>query len=418
MTANYNYIIDTGIVSADTQDILTDVQNEWKDALGQDLDVDASTPQGTLIQSEAVARASVMKNDAELANQINPNYSMGTFLDGICALMDISRGENKSTVGLGVIAKGDPKRVIPFGTRVSTPDGSIFIVNANFTIQDNRQASISLISVGFGPVALPVGQLTILDQVIGLASIEVTSTTTVTLGRIQLNDPQLKAKRELQLFNQGVGCTGAIRAKALSVNNVQSVMVVENNTGAPGVVNGVDFTLPSAMYVCVAGNPDIQEMADALYAAHGGGCPWDYGAAGNGNPVNAPDGVTVIDPYSKLPYKVKFTTSIKFDIYIKITVQRGSSAASDVGVQNAIIAYATGNQAGEQGFVTGASISAFEIAGAVCRVFPGAYVKSCQVAAVAEGGSIPPDSQFSLEVPMLPYQQGTTQLGFIIVTME
>ncbi|QEG13827.1 putative baseplate protein [Erwinia phage vB_EamM_TropicalSun] len=418
MSANYNYVTDTGIISADTQDILLDVQAEWKSALGQNLDVDSSTPQGTLIQSEAVARASVMKTSAELANQINPNYSMGVFLDAICALLDISRGENKSTIGQGVIAKGDPNRVIPFGTRVSTSDGSVFTVLSNATIGNNRQVSITIVSTGFGPIELPVGQLNILDQVIGLASIEVTSQSTVVLGRVQLNDPQLKAKRELQLFNQGVGSTGAIQAKALTVNNVQSVKVVENNTGAPGVVNGIEFTLPSAMYVCVAGSANTQEVAEALYAAHGGGCPWDYGATGSGNPVNPPDGVTVIDPYSNMPYKVKFCTAILFDTYIKITVARGSSAASDVGVQNAIIAYANGDQSGEQGFVTGASVSAFEIAGAVCRVFPGAYVRSCLVAAVPEGSTIPPDSQFSLEVPMKPYQKAQTQLGFIIVTME
>ena len=418
MTANYNYVIDTGIISADTQDLLADVQSEWKNALGQSLDVDASTPQGTLIQGEAVARASVMKTAAEVANQINPNYSMGTFLDAVCAFLDISRGENKSTIGQGVLAKGDPDRVIPFGTRFSTPDGSIFTLAANATIGSNRQANLTIVSTSFGPIQLPIGQLKILDQVIGLASVEVTSQTTVVLGRVQLADPQLKAKRELQLFNQGVGSTGAIQAKVLNVNNVQSVKVVENNTGATGVVNGITFTLPSAMYVCVAGNANTQEVADALYAAHGASCPWDYGATGNGNPVNAPDGVTVIDPYSNLSYKVKFTTAILFDTYIKITVQRGTSAASYVGVQNAIINYATGNQAGEQGFVVGASVSAFEIAGAVCRVFPGSYVKSCSVAAVSEGASMPPGSQFALEVPMKPYQKAQTQLGFIIVTME
>ena len=70
MSAQYSYIVSTGVITIDTADLLADVQSEWIESLGVGLDVDASTPQGTLIATETLARTSVMKNNAELGSRI------------------------------------------------------------------------------------------------------------------------------------------------------------------------------------------------------------------------------------------------------------------------------------------------------------------------------------------------------------
>lgn len=419
MTAAYKYITDTGVIVADATDLLSDVQTEYQNALGSAINLDASTPQGSLMAAEVIARTDVMRNNAELANMMNPNLAYGTFLDAICALLGITRGVNQSTVLTGVLITGNNSTVVQAGYRVQTAAGDIFSLIAAVTIPIGGSIRANFQSAAYGPIPAAVGAMTILDGTIGWAGAAVDGSTTIVLGTSKLADPQLKNMRNQQLAVQGVGSSAAIKAAALGVPNVTSVMVVENNTGSTGLVNGITFTKANAMWVCVAGTPTNANMAAALYAAHNGGCPWDYGSSGNGAPVGSPNGISTIDPATGLTYNVKWTTPILFDCYINISVHPVTSATSSVtAVQNAIMNYATGQEAGESGFVIGASISAFEIAGAVARQLPGLYVKTCSVACVPAGNPAPSyPSGYTPEFVMSQYGQAQIQINNITVQL-
>jgi len=418
MTAKYVYITDTGILNADTLDVKTDVEEEWKGALGQNLNVAASTAQGTLIANETLARTGVMKNNAELANVINPNYAYGPFLDATCAFLGIERGKDQSTVATGVKILGNSQTAIQKGSRVQTPNGDIFQLTDDVIIPIGGVIMTSLKSEQFGDVALPIGSLKIIDGSIGWGSILVEVGTSVFPGFRALQDPSLKNSRNNQLAIQGRGSSEAIKSLVSAVPNVTSVSVVENNTGAAGVVNGVTFTLPNAVWVCVAGNPNPADLAAALYQAHQSSCPWDFGDVGQGVKVDSPLGTAVNDPSTGLPYRVKSTTPIKYDTYVKANVSQGSSATSPVeAVQNAIIQYASGKTAGEQGFVVGASISAFELGGAVSRSLPGLYIKSVSVAVVLAGAAAPAPGAYSTEAILKPFEQAQISIGNIQVNL-
>jgi uncharacterized phage protein gp47/JayE len=417
MTAVYNYITDTGTIVADTNDLLTDVQNEWLAALGAALDLDASTPQGTLITSETLARTNVMKNNADMANVINPILSYGVFLDAICALTGVTRGSNQFTTVTQVDMTGNPSTAIPAGARVETTNSDIFIVESAVSIGSNGHVNATLQSQQIGAYPVPLGVQTILDGVIGWGACTVVAGSIVTPGTYALTDPQLKNARTQQLAALGVGSSAAVAAAALAVPGVTSVQVVENNTGATGAVNGVTFTLPNALWVCVAGPATPSEVAQALYNAHNGGCPWDFGGAGMGTPVSSPNGVAAIDPATGLTYNVKFTTPIMYDCYVNITVHQGASSSSPVqAVQNAIYMYAAGQEAGEVGLVVSADVSAYEMAGAVARQLPGMYVKACSVACVTKGSAAPAyPGGYSQEVVMSNFQQANLVVGNITV---
>jgi uncharacterized phage protein gp47/JayE len=417
MTAVYNYITDTGTIVADTTDLLTDVQNEWLAALGAALDLDASTPQGTLIAAETIARTNVMKNNADVANVINPNLSYGNFLDAICALTGVTRGANQYTIVTSVDLTGNPSTPIPAGSRVQTSNGDIFIIQVAVSIGGNGHVNATLQSQQVGAFPVPLGVQTILDGVIGWGACTVVGGSVVTPGTLALTDPQLKNARTQQLAALGIGSSAAIAAAALAVPGVTSVQVVENNTGAAGAVNGVTFTLPNAIWVCVAGPATPLEVAQALYDAHNGGCPWDYGGAGMGTPVNPTAGTSAVDPVTGLTYNVKYTTPILFDCYVNITVHQGSSSSSPAqAVQNAIYTYAMGQEAGEPGLIVSADVSAYEMAGAVVRQLPGMYVKACSVACVTKGSAAPAyPGGYSQEVIMNNFQQAQLVVGNITV---
>jgi len=418
VTAKYDYIVDTGTISADTESVLEDVQEEWKGSLGQQLNVAASTPQGTMITGEVLARTSVMKNNAELANVINPNLSYGVFLDAVCSFLGIDRGANQSTVARDVQLVGNSQTSIQDGSRVQTPNGDIFVLVGSVTIPLSGSILTTFRSEQFGNIPLPVGPLKIIDGSIGWGAANVTASTVITPGHVALDDSQLKNARNDQLAIQGRGSSAAIKALASAVPNVTSVSVVENNTGVVGTVNGIQFTLPNAVWVCVAGTPTKEDLVAALWQAHQSGCPWDYGAAGNGVPVDAPDGTSVVDPATGLPYRVKYTTPVMFDAYVILDVQQGTSASSPVdAVRNSVLEYAKGEMAGEQGFVVGYSVSAFEIGGAVSRNLPGLYIKKVSVACVPAGSGAPPIGSYSTEFVLQPYQQAQIAAGNIQVNI-
>lgn len=420
MAASYTYILDTGTISIDTVDLLTDVQTEWKQAFGATLNVDASTAQGTMIGAETTARTSVMRNNAELANMMNPNLSYGTFLDAICSLLGIKRGENTSTVVQGAPITGTTGTLIPAGSRISTPNGDIFDLVTAVTIPASGSTTGTFQSEAYGAIPFPIGSMNIIDGVIGWGSAACSSSTTVVSGSTQSTDPQLKNKRNKQLAVQGTASAAAVAANLLNVPNVTGVMVVENNTGVIGTVNGVTFTKPNALWVCVAGTASPSAIAAAMYAAHNGGCPWDFGATGMGTPYNAPNGVTVNDPITGLPYQVLFTTPILYDAYVNITVKQ--SAAQSPGatsIASAIMDYASGLEDGEPGLLIGTSLSSFEVGGSVCRQYPGLYVKTCQVACVPAGSAAPSyPGGYSYEWVAGTFQQAVLKIGNITVQLQ
>lgn len=419
MSASYTYILDTGTISIDTTDLLTDVEGEWTNAFGATLNTDSSTAQGTMIAAETTARTSVMKNNAELANMQNPNLAYGTYLDSICSLLGIGRGVNQSTVATGVPITGNAQTTIVAGSRVETINGDVFSLVSDTTIPVGGTINAAFQSEEYGSIPFPIGNLTIVDGVVGWGSAACTSGTTVTPGVTQLTDPQLKNQRNQQLAIQGTASAQAVYANLLAVPNVTSAQVVENNTGAAGVVNGVTFTLGSALWVCVSGTASPAAIAAACYAAHNSGCPWDFGAAGMGTPVNSPNGTQVQDSITGAVYNVKYTTPIMYDVYVNMTVQQSpAQSPGQSNIQQQVFSYATGLEQGEEGLVTGADVNAFEMAGAVIRQYPGIYVKTCMVACVPAGNPAPSyPSAYVYEFVMNRFQEGNLAIGNITVNL-
>ena len=83
---SYNYVTTTGVIIPDTSNTRDEVAQEYKDIFGDDFITDSGTTGGDLVDGETTARTNVATNNAQLANQINPNIAGGTFLDAIWAL--------------------------------------------------------------------------------------------------------------------------------------------------------------------------------------------------------------------------------------------------------------------------------------------------------------------------------------------
>jgi hypothetical protein len=125
---------------------------------------------------------------------------------------------------------------------------------------------------------------------------------------------------------------------------------------------------PHSIFVCVDGGTDAAVAATLLQNK-------SLGAGWNGTTA-----VAIIDPASGQPYTVRFQRPTIVDVQARVTV-KVIGAVNDVvaAVQTAITNFAAGLVDGEAGFVVGASVSPFELAGAVARQVPGVYVQRVEV---------------------------------------
>ena len=139
----YNYMTGSGIIVPDTENILTDVQNEWKDVFGEDLSVAPETPQGRIIEMIARQRIFTLQMAAATSNMLNLEKAYGFILDDIGALFQIQRKSATYTT-TQITMSGVADTVIPVGTKLRSDDGYIFVNDNEYIIASN--GSVTCIS--------------------------------------------------------------------------------------------------------------------------------------------------------------------------------------------------------------------------------------------------------------------------------
>jgi hypothetical protein len=237
----YQDIDGTGVILADTSDILAEVELEWQEALGADLVLTSDTPQGVLIAQETQARAAVMNNNAAVANQINPNMAGGVFLDAILAFMGLERQPATFTYVQAVTLTGVAGTPIPAGTQASTAAGDIFASVGNVTIPSGGSVTVDFQALVAGPVPCAIGALTKIEPATAVFGWEtVTNANAGVLGQLEWSDAQARQARITALAIQGRGTITAIESALAAVVGVTSFKVLENYYGVPmGMLIGV-----------------------------------------------------------------------------------------------------------------------------------------------------------------------------------
>jgi len=147
----YEYINSTGVIIPDTADLLGETQQSFKDVFGQDLVVTPDTPQGIIITALTIVKDLLVRNNAALANQINPLIAGGIFLDAILALTGYARDDQTFSTVLVNMA-GVPSAVVPIGVTGQTPAGDIFSSQSGVTLDGTGAATVEFASI----VAVPI----------------------------------------------------------------------------------------------------------------------------------------------------------------------------------------------------------------------------------------------------------------------
>lgn len=369
--AYYDYITGQGVIVPDTSVVLAEVQNEFKEIFGDDLDLTPTTPQGRLIELFQRNRTFCIQICALVSNMLNLNRASGFVLDDLGSLFLIERQAATNTTTT-VILGGVPGTIVPAGTRLQSTDGDIFTNDQSVTIGADGTVQVEYRSVESGPVPCVSDTLTtILDAVNGLET--ATNPSIPTLGRDLESDAEFRARIKNSLNINSIAILSAIKSNLESVPGVTDSYCYDNYTGSSETIDGISVPAHSLL-ACVEGGSAI-DVAKVLYEKKTIGT--GYIAAGDGVISQ-----TVIDEAFGTSYTVRFIRPIQTAIDVEITVSRQGYSGSDIeqAVKDAVMKWYNGEIDGVDGIKIGKSVSPFEISAAVSDVIPEIFITSVKVA--------------------------------------
>lgn len=370
-TLNYNYITEKGVIIPDTPAIYGNVQQEYKDVFGTDLITTANTPQGVLIVTDTLARSATAANNAQLANQINPNEAGGVFLDAIGALTGLERTKNEFTT-VGVDLTGVEGTQIPAGTLFQDSiSGYQFALQSSITLDESGEGNGIAKCTTAGAITVSPGNITVIvaGAPLGLETVN-NPAAQIYIGSQREPDEQYRNRRRQTLALQGSSLSEAIVSAVRGLGgSVKSLSYRENWDKETKVIDGVTM-VANSIYVCVDGGND-DEIADKIQIKTAG---LNY----NGD-VN----VNVKDPYSGQVIPVKFDRPNEIKISVRATIKPDQATQDpETAVKKAIDDYAKGNLSEEQGLIVGQAVSPWELAGAVNREYPGIFIQDMEISLV------------------------------------
>lgn len=391
----YNYIVNQGVIVPDTSDIRAQVEAEFKAVFGNDLITEPSTPQGALITRITEERSAIARNNAELANQINPSLSGGIFLDGLTALTGGMRRSSVKSVIQSAIFGGVPGTIIPIGSLAESLEGEQFETTSNLIIGGTGVVTGSLRAVNSGEISVPVGGLnTVASSVLGWETI--TNPYAAVIGRDQESDAQLRRRRRQTLALQTTSINEAIVSRLYDLDSVHSLYYLENYENTTQVIDGITLQ-PHSIWVCVYGGED-EDIAQALF---------DTKTAGGG--YNGIVTAFATDSTNGRKYQVKFDRPEEVNVFVRVTAQSNTLDLQTI-IPDLVMNYVNGFLEGDTSFRVGADVSPFEISGAINQQQPYISVRNIEL---STGGGI--WSSSTLEIA--PNQIALTQAGSISVVV-
>lgn len=133
------YITSSGVIVPNTDNVISELQTEWTNQFGAQLSLDSSTPQGRIIETQAMIRKGTLGACAMVANQLNPNQAFGIFLDAHGAFFGVNRPSGRNSEILDVLMEGKrtsyPTAIITINANPATNDTLTvsYVLNADFT---------------------------------------------------------------------------------------------------------------------------------------------------------------------------------------------------------------------------------------------------------------------------------------------
>lgn len=332
---------ETGITAESVEDVRSRVRQEWINAFKTDnapeLNTDASTPQGQLIDSQTAA---IVQKDSELlyiANQFNPLTAEGMWQDALAQIYFISRQPAIASTA-ECVCRGRAGTVIQAGAVIeSVTDGTQWKCSQGGTIPDEGQTVLTFECTRAGAVAAASQTLAKIVTVIPGWD-EVYNPEAATTGREAENQGAFEARRFQSVALNSRSALASVYGRVGQVTGVISLYVIDNKQDVPIQQDGVTL-IPHSVFVSVTGGDD-HDVAEAIYNSISAGCAF------NGN-----TSVEITDPYTGAQNVVKFDRPDNISLGVRVTLRQSDDLPSNVVqlVRNAVSANFYGTSGEMQG---------------------------------------------------------------------
>ncbi len=316
----------TGFAIKTLAQIQLELQQAFQAAFGAGIDVTGNSVLGQIIGILGGREADLWELAQAVYLSAFPDTAQGVDLSYAVTLTGQQRLQATASTVVAQLT-GTPSTLIPAGFQAAVVgSGAIFLTTADVTLDPvYGTASTTMIAQQLGPIAAPLGTLTVINTPVpGLTSVN--NATDASLGRNDETDAQLRSRRAQQLVTAVGGTQTAIQEALLAVPGVSFAAATENS----GDVTDANGVPPHSLHVFVLGGLDA-DVAQAIWTAKPAGAN-TYGASS----------ATILDTYGN-QQTIRWDRGQDVPIYL--IVQRTTNAAypsdGDDQIIAALLAYAS-----------------------------------------------------------------------------
>jgi len=197
------YVTATGFNKKTLAEIISELEIDFKEIFGDDIDVEADQPFGQLIGLLAKREADLWDGAEEIYNSRDPNKASGTSLDAVVAENAITRLEETATEVKDVLLNATNNTVIPAGKLAR---------QQNTTIDYSLDNSVT------------VSKTTASKGVVSIETLTVSNTYTVTINATnydyiaQIGDTKVDVLDEIKALIDAGSWTGTVTVNSLNEN--------------------------------------------------------------------------------------------------------------------------------------------------------------------------------------------------------
>lgn len=291
----------TGYVTTTLSDKILVLQNLFKQAFGNDINLSDQSPQGVLINKIAELFDAADKVGLDIYNEINLNNATGVILSFIAILRGTQRIEGTKAVLDVTFTSSTQPYTIAANTQFRLVNSETIFINETEITINNTTFTAQLVAVSNAETGIQAGDK--LESVIYIGALTDINVDSITDGTDAETDTELRDRLKSFTSVESSGDTDAIYSALVNLDNVTKCQVWENDTNSTDG-NGIPAHSIEAV---VLGDTDAN-VAQVIYNNKSGGTP-TYGSSSSI--------ITDSQGYAKTMY---FTRPTLVSLYIDVTV--------------------------------------------------------------------------------------------------
>lgn len=319
-----NYVDSTGLHLQALADIVTELEDGFKGIYGNDINLDANSPDGQMINLFAQAKIDILDLISSVYSSFSPSAAAGVVLDQRCALNGIIRkGSTISTVYV-VVTTTAAVSLVGLSAGSGTPFTVADAAGNKFYLTTSVTTGIGANSLHFtaavaGAIEISAGSITTIDTVTaGVTSVSNAGGATVA-GVDEETDAALRYRRAVSVSNPSSGFLDGLTGALLAIESVIYAKVFENNTATTDA-----YGIPAHSIWAVVdragdtGVTGLTGIAQTIYERRNLGCGMYYGTGSTGATGTAK--TINITQTNGFDIPIKFSLATYYDLYIKLTI--------------------------------------------------------------------------------------------------